>query len=152
MADCPKDLKQWWLTLKPAHMKRLYSDYLWAAREAEKEESMELSQNLQSQAIDSTVKPKTTSFFPLQKLKGSHPVLKMAAVHLAHLEEESTKREEEEEIEDPNGIDRVTEEFMVHVAWAVKDAQVEEKCCYHCSSPKHFIHNCLLVSPETIHS
>ena len=26
-----------------------------------------------------------------------------------------------------------------------QDAQAEEKCCYHCSSPKHFIHNCLLM-------
>ena len=64
---------------------------------------------------------------------------------LVHLEEESIKREEEDETEDPDGIDRVTEEFMVHLAQAVKDAQVEEKCCNHCSSPKHFIHDCLLV-------
>ena len=26
-----------------------------------------------------------------------------------------------------------------------KDAQSDEKCCYHCSSPKHVIHNCLLM-------
>ena len=64
-------------------------------REAEKEESMELSQNPQSQAIDNTAKPKTTSFFPLWKLKGNQPVPKMATVHLAHLEEESAKIEEE---------------------------------------------------------
>ena len=68
----------------------------------------------------------------------------MATVHLAHLEEESAKREEEEETEDPGGIDRVTEEFMVHLVRAVKDAQVE-KCCYHCSSPENFIHDCPLV-------
>ena len=59
----------------------------------------------------------------------------MATVPLAHLEEEGTKREEEDETEDPDGIDRVTEEFMVCLAWAMKDAQVEEKHCYHCSSP-----------------
>ena len=100
---------------------------------------MELSQNPWSQAIDNTTKPKTTSFFPLWKLKG------MAAVCLAHLEEESIKREEEEEIEDPDGINGVTKEFMVHLAWAVKDAQVEKKPCYHCSSPKHFIPDCPLV-------
>ena len=64
---------------------------------------------------------------------------------LVHLEEESAKRDEEVEIEDPDGIDRVTEEFMVCLAQALKDAQVEEKCCYHCSSPEHFMHNCLLV-------
>ena len=28
---------------------------------------------------------------------------------------------------------------------AVKDAQAEEKCCYHCSSPEHFIYNCPLM-------
>ena len=64
---------------------------------------------------------------------------------LAHLEEESTKREGEDETEDPDSIDGVMEEFMVCLAWAVKDAQVEENCCYHCSSPKDFIHDCLLV-------
>ena len=34
---------------------------------------------------------------------------------------------------------------MVCLARAVKDAQADEKCCYHCSSPEHFINNCLLV-------
>ena len=62
-----------------------------------------------------------------------------------HLEEESTKRDEEVEIEDPDGMDEVMEEFMVCLAWAAKDAQVKEKCCYHCSSHKHFICDCLLV-------
>ena len=131
--------------LKASLHEKTYSDYLWAAREAEKEESMELSQNPWSQVIDNTTKPKTSSFFPLWKLKGNQPVSKMATVHLVHLEEESTEREEEEEIKGPDGIDGVTEEFMVCLAWAVKDTQVEEKCCYHCSSPKHFIHNCPLV-------
>ena len=65
---------------------------------------MELSQNPQSQAIDNTAKPKTTSFFPLQKLKGNQPVSKMANVCLVHLEEESAKRDEEVEIEDPDSI------------------------------------------------
>ena len=124
---------------------KTYSDYLWAAREAKKEESMELSQNPWSQAIDNTVEPKTTSFFPLWKLKGNQPVSKTAAVCLVHLEEESAKRDEEMEIEDPDSIEGVTEEFMVHLAQGLKDAQVEEKCCYHCSSPEHFICKCLLV-------
>ena len=95
--------------------------------------------------IDNTTKPKTTSFFPLWKLKGNQPVSKMATMHLAHLEEESTEREEEDKTKDPDSINGVTEEFMVHLAQAVKDAQVEEKCCYHCSSPKHFICDCPLV-------
>ena len=37
------------------------------------------------------------------------------------------------------------EEFMVQLARAVKDAQTDERHCYHCSSPEHFIHNCLLM-------
>ena len=69
----------------------------------------------------------------------------MDAVCLEHLEEESTERDEEVESEDPDSINGVMEEFMVHLAWAVKDVQVEEKHCYHCSSSKHFIHDCLLV-------
>ena len=59
-------------------------------------------------------------------------------MHLVHLEEESTRRDEEVESEDPDGIGGVTEEFMVHLTRAIKDAQVEEKCCYHCSSLEHF--------------
>ena len=141
----PKRCKAMVAYFKVSWHKKTYSDYLWAAREVEKEESMELSQNLWSQANDNTVKPKTTSFFPLQKLEGNQPVSKMATMHLAHLEEESAKREEEGEIEDPDSINGVMEEFMVHPAQAVKDAQMEEKCCFHCSNLEHFIHDCLLV-------
>ena len=43
------------------------------------------------------------------------------------------------------GIKGVTEEFMVQLARAVKDAQMDEKCCYHCSSPAHFSCNCPLM-------
>ena len=34
---------------------------------------------------------------------------------------------------------------MVRLARVVKDAQADEKCCYHCSSPEHFNHNCPLM-------
>ena len=64
---------------------------------------------------------------------------------LAHLAEESAEKDEEVESEDPSSLDGVTEEFMVHPARAMKDAQVEEKCWYHCSSLEHFIPNCPLV-------
>ena len=69
----------------------------------------------------------------------------MPAVHLAHLEEEDAGDVEDPESNDPGRIKGVTEEFMVHLARAVKDTQADEKCCYHCSSPEHFIYNCLLV-------
>ena len=48
--------------LKASPQEKTYSDYLWAAREVEKEDSMELSQSPQNQAIDNTTKPRTTSF------------------------------------------------------------------------------------------
>ena len=66
-------------------------------------------------------------------------------MHLTQLEEEDTDDGECSEGDDPNGIGGVTEEFMVRLARAVKDAQVDEKCCYHCSSPEHFIRNCPLM-------
>ena len=75
----------------------------------------------------------------------------MPAVCLVHLEEESAKKDEGMESEDPNGIDGVTEEFMVHLARAVKDTQVEEKHCYHCSSLEHFICDCPLVKESWVH-
>ena len=34
---------------------------------------------------------------------------------------------------------------MIQLARMVKDAQMDEKCCYHCSSPEHFIRNCPLM-------
>ena len=52
--------------------------------------------------IHNTTKPKTTSVFPLQKLKGNQPVSEMATMHLLHLEEESAKREEEDKTGDPD--------------------------------------------------
>ena len=56
-----------WLKAMVAYLKastneKMYSNYLWAAREAEKEEAMEPSH---SQTADSTSKPKVMSFFPL---------------------------------------------------------------------------------------
>ena len=94
---------------------------------------------------DGPSKPRTTSFFPLRKLKGYQSLSKKSAVYLAQLEEEDADDGEDPESDDPGGIEGVMEEFMVQLARAVKDAQTDEKCCYHCSSPEHFIHNCLLM-------
>ena len=66
-------------------------------------------------------------------------------MHLAHLEEEDAGTDKDQESNNPGRMEGVTEEFMVHLARAAKDTQVEEKCCYHCSSPEHFICNCLLI-------
>ena len=66
-------------------------------------------------------------------------------MHLAHLEEEGTRRDKDEGSDNPDIIEGVTKEIMVCLARAVKDAQTEEKCYYHCSSMEHFICNCLLM-------
>ena len=78
------------------------------------------------------------------KLKGNQPLLKKPAVCLAHLEKDAGN-DKDPESDDPGGIKGVTEEFMVCLARVVKDTQADEKHCYHCSSPEHFICNCLLV-------
>ena len=120
-------------------------DYLRATREAEKEDLIELSRSSRTQKTDVPSKPRTTSFFPLRKLKGSQPFPKKPTVCLAQLEEEDADDGEDPESNDPDGIEGVMEEFMVQLARAVKDAQTDERCCYHCSSPKHFICNCPLM-------
>ena len=48
-------------------------------------------------------------------------------VQLAHLEEEAPDDEEGTDSEDPDGLEGVTEEFMVCLARAVKDTQQDEK-------------------------
>ena len=70
--------------LKASTNEKTYSNHLWAAREAEKEEIMEQSH---SWMADNKPKPKAMSFFPLQKLKGTQPV-KTPAVWVVHLEED----------------------------------------------------------------
>ena len=128
--------------LKVSPQVRTYSDYLRAAREAEKKDSMELTKGPRTQAIDTPPKSRATSFFPLRKLKGNQPIPKKPAVHL---EEEDASGDEDQESDDPCRIEGVIKEFMVCVARAVKDAQADEKHCYHCSSQEHFICNCPLL-------
>ena len=141
----PKRLKVMVAYLKVGPQVRTYSDYLRATREAEKEDSIELSQSSRIQAVNGPSKPRTTSFFPLRKLKGNQPLSKKPTICLVHLEEEDADNGKDPESYDPGGIEGVTEEFMVWLARALKDAQADEKHCYHCSSPEHFIHNFLLM-------
>ena len=93
------------------------------------------------QTVDGPSKPRTTSFFPLRKLKGNQPFPKKPTILLVQLEEEDADNGEDLESDDPDGIEGVTEEFMVWLARVVKDAQMDEKHCYHSSSPEHFICN-----------
>ena len=97
---------------------RTYSDYLRAAREAEKEDSIKLPRSSRIQTTDGLSKPRTTSFFPLRKLKGSQPFPKMPAIWLAQLDEEDTDDGGDPERNDPDGIEGVMEVFMVQLARA----------------------------------
>ena len=94
--------------------------------------------------LDSTGKPNVMSLFPLWKVKGTQPT-KIHDVWVATLEEESTDKEEGTGSEDPNDIEGVTKKFILHLPRVVKDTQQEEKHCYHCVSPEHFIRNCPLL-------
>ena len=60
------------------------------------------------------------------------------SAQVVHLEKESANKEGCIDSEDPDDIKGITEEFIVHLARAVKDAQQQEKHCYHCSSPDHY--------------
>ena len=108
--------------LKVGPQVRTYSDYLRATREAEKEDSIKLSRSSRIQTKDGPSKPRTTSFFPLRKLKGSQPFPRKPAIWLVQLEEEDANNGKEPESDDPDGIKGVTEEFMVQLARTVKDA------------------------------
>ena len=120
--------------LKASGNEKTYLDYLQVAWEAEREEAMEPSHNL---PVASESKPQVMSFFPLWKLKGNQPAM-TPSTKVAHLGEESADKEECIDSEDPDGIEGITKVFIVCLARAEKDAQ-QEKCCYHCNSPDHFI-------------
>ena len=64
----PKRLKVMVAYLKASTNEKTYSDYLWAARETEKEEAMEPSHN---QTTDKPNLPEAMNIFPLQNLKGT---------------------------------------------------------------------------------
>ena len=109
----PKWLKAMVAYLKAGPQVRTYSDYLRAAREAEKEDSIEFSQSSRVQVADGPSKPRTASFFPLRKLKGNLPLSKKLTFCLVHLEEEDADDGEDPESDDPGGIEGVTDEFLV---------------------------------------
>ena len=91
----------------------MYSDYLRATQEAEKEDSMGLLWGSGFQTANSSSKPRTISFFPLRKLKGNQPPSRKPAICVAQLEEEDADDGKGPESDDPNGLEGVMEEFMV---------------------------------------
>ena len=72
----PKQLKVMVAYLKVGPQVITYSDYLRTTPEAEKEDSIESSHGPRAQTTNNPPKPRTTSFFPLRKLKGNQPLLK----------------------------------------------------------------------------
>ena len=88
----PKCLKAMVAYLKAGPQVRTYPDYLRAAWEAEKEDSMELPRDPRTQMTDNPPKPWATSFSPLWKLKGNQPTPKVPTVHL---EEEDARSDED---------------------------------------------------------
>ena len=109
----PKLLKAMVAYLKVGPQVRTYSDYLRVTREAEKEDSIELSQSSRTQVADSPSKLRTTSFFPLRKLKANQPLSKKPTICLAHLGEEDADNGKDPESDNPGGIEGVTDEFLV---------------------------------------
>ena len=99
--------------LKVGLQVRTYSDYLRATREAEIEDLIELSRSSRFQMTDGPSKPRTTSFFPLRKLKGNQLLSQKPTIHLVQLEEEDADDGEDPESDDPGGIEGVMEEFMI---------------------------------------
>ena len=65
------------------------------------------------------------SFFQLWKLKGNQPI-KTPAVWVAHLEHDSADKEEGAKSDDPNGIEGMVGECIVHLAQAMKEGQQDE--------------------------
>ena len=141
----PKQLKAMVAYLKAGPQVRTYSDYLRATREAEKEDSIEFPQSSRTQTADSPPNQGLLASSPWGNLRVTSHFWKKPAIHFMHLDKEEADNGKGPESNDPGGIEGVTEEFMVQLARAVKDIQGEEKCCYLCSSPKHFIHNWLLM-------
>ena len=120
--------------LKAIPEEKTYSDYLWAVREAEKEDSMEPSQ---SQTANEAAKPKVTSFFPLQKLKGTQPLVKTPAVCIGPSGRTEHWRGWGGKQQRPWWYQRChggVHGVCIGLVRAVKDAQKDEKCCYHCGS------------------
>ena len=131
--------------LKAGPWVRTYSYYLRATQETKKEDSWSCPGAPELRWLILFPNQGLPLSSPLRKLKGNQPIPKNPTVHFAHLEEEDAGGNEDQESDDLSRIKEVMEEFMVHLARTVKDAQADEKCCYHCSSPEHFICNYLLI-------
>ena len=130
--------------LKAGLQVRTYSHYLRAAQEAEKEDSMELPRCPRARLLTMLQNCKLPVSSPCRNSRATSPPV-TASGAVGTFGGRRHRKDEDKESNYPGGIEGVTEEFMVCLARAVKDAQAEEKCCYHCSSPEHFICNFPLI-------
>ena len=102
--------------MKASINEKMYSNYLQAAREAEKEEAMEPIPCSQTGLLIQP-KLKVMSFFPLQKLKGTQPTKIPCCKGGAFGRRWQFQRKGQVlKSEDPDGINGMTEEFIVHLA------------------------------------
>ena len=123
----PNILKLWWHTLKPAHRKGhiLITCGLQGRQRRKTQWSSPKAHVTKLPITPPNLGWLVSSFY--RSLRGPSWHLKHPNAHLENLEEESARGDKEVESKDPNGINGVTEEFMVHLVRAVNDAQVEEK-------------------------
>ena len=104
----------------------------------EKEEVMEASQ---SSVPASMSKLKVTTFFPLQKLKGSQLTI-TPSTRVCTWKKRVPMRRRVWTVKTQMALKVWQKSSSYHLARAVKDARQMEKHCYHCDRPDHFIHNC----------
>ena len=146
MGRLPKQLKAMVTYLKVGLQVRTYSDYLRATLEAEKEDSIELPLGSRAQTTDNPPKPRTTSFFLIRKLKGNQPLPKKACCMFGTFRRRRCQQwwrsRESQSQQDQRGNRGVYGSFG---KGCKRCPQADVKHCYHCNSPEHFIHNCLLV-------
>ena len=141
----PKCLNAMVAYLKASPQEKTYSDYLWAAREVEKEDSTELSQSTQNQKPITQPNLGWLVSSPCGSLRGPSWHLKHPPCTWHTWKRRVPRRTKKWKMRIPMVSTESLRSFTVHLAGARKDAQVEEKCCYHCSSLEHFICDFLLV-------
>ena len=80
-----KQLKAMVVYLKVGPQVRTYSDYLRATCKAKEEDSIELPWGPRTQTTNNPPKPRTTSFFPLRKLKGNQAPPEKSLLYIWHI-------------------------------------------------------------------
>ena len=145
MMDYPRDIKQWWPTSRPAYMKRLILITFGLQGEWKRKAPLSYSKAHKTKKLITPLNQEPLVSSPCRSSKGTNQHLTRLPCAWHTWKRKVPKGTRKWRAKPPDSINGVMEEFMVHLAKAVKDAQVEEEDYYHCSSPETFIHNCPLV-------